>query len=51
MNTNGNSAPVNTGPSPFSAKSVIASVCIIGIAIRIDTASRTITPTFMKVLR
>ena len=30
MNTNGNSAPANTGPSPLEANSVTASFCITG---------------------
>ena len=51
MNTNGNSDPANTGPVPLNANSVNAGVCIIGQASRIDTASRTITPIFMKLDR
>ena len=51
MNTNGNSEPANTGPVPVNAKSVKASVCIVGQASRIDTASSTMTPIFMKLDR
>ncbi len=51
MNTNGNSEPANTGPVPVIAKSVMASVCSVGQASRIDAASSTMTPIFMKLDR
>ena len=51
MNTNGNSEPANTGPVPVTAKSVMASVCSVGQASRIDAASITMTPIFMKLDR
>ena len=51
MNTNGNSEPANTGPAPLEAKAVKASVFSVGQATRIDTASSTMTPIFMKLDR
>ena len=51
MNRNGNSVPANTGPSPRSANDDTAGACTSGRAIRMPTASSTITPTFMKVDR
>ena len=51
MNTNGNSAPANTGPSPLEANLVTASFCITGSVTRMPMASRTIVPIFMNVDR
>ena len=51
MNTNGNSAPAKTGPSPLEANFVTASFSIIGDVTTMPTASRKITPSFMNVDR
>ena len=51
MNTNGNSAPAKTGPSPLEANGVTASFCITGSVTRMPTASSTMVPIFMKVDR
>ena len=51
MKTNGNSAPAKTGPSPLEANFVTASFSISGDVKRMPSASRKITPTFMKVDR
>ena len=51
MNTNGNSAPANTGPSPELANFVTASFCITGSVTRMPMASRMIVPIFMNVDR
>ena len=51
MNTNGNSAPANTGPSPLEANFVTGSFSITGSVTTMPTASRMITPTFMNVDR
>ena len=51
MKTNGNSAPAKTGPSPFEANFVTASFSISGDVKTMPSASRKITPTFMKVDR
>ena len=51
MNTNGNSAPANTGPSPQEANFVTASFCITGSVTTMPIASRMIVPIFMNVDR
>ena len=51
MNTNGNSAPAKTGPSPFEAKSVTGAFFITGSVTRMPTASSMMVPIFMKVDR
>ena len=51
MNTNGNSAPAKTGPSPLEANGVTASFCITGSVTRMPIASSTMVPIFMKVDR
>ena len=51
MNTNGNSAPANTGPSPEEANFVTGSFSITGRVTRMPIASMTITPIFMNVDR
>ncbi len=51
MNTNGNSAPANTGPSPLEANFVTASFFITGSVTRMPIASSRIVPIFMKVER
>ena len=51
MNTNGNSDPANTGPSPFEANSVKRSFSSTGSVTRMPSASSTITPIFMNVER
>ncbi len=51
MNTNGNSAPAKTGPSPEEANLVTASFFIVGSVTRMPTASSMIVPIFMKVDR
>ena len=51
MNTNGNSAPANTGPSPLEANFVTASFCITGSVTMMPIASSAIVPIFMNVDR
>ena len=51
MNTNGNSAPAKTGPSPLEANFVTASFFITGSVTRMPIASSMIVPIFMKVER
>ena len=51
MNTNGNSAPANTGPSPLEANLVTGSFSITGSVTRMPMASRQMVPIFMKVDR
>ena len=51
MNTNGKILPANTGPSPSVAKLVTASAWRTGAAMTRPTASRRMTPIFMKVER
>ena len=51
MNTNGNSAPANTGPSPLEANFVTAWFSITGSVTMMPTASRRIVPIFMNVER
>ena len=51
MNTNGNSAPANTGPWPLEANSVKRSFWSTGRVTRMPSASSTIVPIFMKVER
>ena len=51
MNTNGNSEPANTGPSPLEANSVTRSFCIAGSVTTMPIASSTIVPIFMNVER
>ena len=50
-NRNGNSAPVNTGPSVREANSLIAGASITGRTTTIARASITMVPIFMKVER
>ena len=51
MNTNGKSAPENTGPSPLEANFVTAWFSITGSVTRMPMASRRIVPIFMNVDR
>ena len=51
MNTNGNSAPANTGPVAVRANSVTAAFCSTGSVTRMPIASSTIVPIFMNVDR
>ena len=51
MNTNGNSEPANTGPSPLRANFVTAGFSITGSVTMMPIASRTIVPIFMNVDR
>jgi hypothetical protein len=51
MKTNGKSLPAKTGPVPSRANLVTASFCRVGAAKIMPTASRAMTPIFMKVER